>query len=61
MFALSLLTKYPYWYNIPSVIHNYLPLTLQAINIVKIKLVGGGGGGKVATKFSEKISIIDNL
>ena len=31
------ITKYSYWSKIPLVILNYLPLTLQAINIVKIK------------------------
>ena len=40
------------------------PLTLQAINIVKIKRpVVGGGGGVVATNFnvSSRIYIIYNL
>ena len=44
---------------IPLVILNYLPLTLQTINIVKIKRPGGGGGGgggwRVATNFSVKL------
>ena len=53
------ITKYPYWSNIPSVILNYLPLTLQAINIEKIKLLVGGWWWVVvvvvvATKFSVK-------
>ena len=53
------ITKYPYWSNTPSVILNYLPLTLQAINIEKIKLLVGGWWWVVvvvvvATKFSVK-------
>ena len=35
----------PYWSNILSVIPKYLPLTLEAINIVKIKRSGGWVGG----------------
>ena len=46
------ITKYPYWSNIPLVILNYLPLTLQAINIVIMKRLGGGGWWKVATNFN---------
>ena len=53
------ITKYPYWSNILLVILNYLPLTLQAINIEKIKLLVGGWWWVVvvvvvATKFSVK-------
>ena len=40
------------WSNILSVIPKYLPLTLEAINIVKIKRPGGGWWWKVATNFN---------
>ena len=50
----KLLIIIPYWSNILSVIPKYLPLTLEAINIVKIKRSGGwvGGWWKVATYFN---------
>ena len=41
------ITKYPYWSNIPLVILNYLPLTLQAINIVIIKRSVGRWGNQL--------------
>ena len=44
--------KYPNWSNIPSVIPNYLPPTLKAINIMEIKRLVVVGGGKVATNFN---------